>query len=221
VDSNATELVFRANRFDLVSSIADDLAHEIKNPLNSIIVNLEVLKIRLARADTASAMDRAAVIEEEVRRLHQLVDRVLLLLRPEREETSELALDSALDELLPLLEAQTRLARNEFRYHGSASVMVAVRRDILKFALLNLILAIHARLGEGGGALDLRCAAGENSVTLTIEAVDADRGTPVAAADGDLAGATDKAEALLAGTGARIVATDAGVSLTVPRSVAT
>jgi signal transduction histidine kinase len=168
--STPSEEHFRANRFELVSRLADDLAHEIRNPLNAIVINLEVLKVRIARSDSDGASDRVAVIEHEARRLHQLVDRLLQLLRPSREEASSLALDRALDEILPLVEAQARLARNEFRSVCDAAVFVPLRGDILKFALLNLLTALHERLGEGGGALTLDCQIDDLSVTLQLRA---------------------------------------------------
>jgi signal transduction histidine kinase len=220
VDPELTDLSdeqFRANRFAIVSRLADDLAHEIKNPLNAIIINLEVLKVRVARGDADAANDRALVIEEEVRRLHLLVDRMLLLIRPERQEEEILPLDSALDELVPLIEAQARLARNEFRTHGAATVMVRVRRDILKFALLNVLIAAHAHLGEGGGTLSLRCVTDAASVSITVEAVFAPGRAPVGTGL-ELAQAVRVASALLAPSGGRIEALAAGVSVTLPRT---
>jgi signal transduction histidine kinase len=220
VDPELTDLSeeqFRANRFAIVSRLADDLAHEIKNPLNAIIINLEVLKVRVAKGDADAANDRAEVIEEEVRRLHLLVDRMLLLIRPERQEEESLPLDSALDELLPLIEAQARLARNEFRTDGAAAVLVRVRRDILKFALLNVLIAAHAHLGEGGGTLSLRCVTDATSVSITVEAVFAPGRAPVGTGL-ELAQAVHVAGALLAASGGRIEALSAGVSVTLPRT---
>jgi signal transduction histidine kinase len=39
-----------AERFALVRRIADDLAHELKNPLNAMVINLEVLRSQCAPA---------------------------------------------------------------------------------------------------------------------------------------------------------------------------
>src|SRR5690606_31396497 len=89
VDSGTTSLndeQSRAIRYDLVSRLADDLAHEIRNPLNAIVINLEVLRGRVQRGDTAAALERIAVVEQETRRLHLIVDRLLQLLRPERDD---------------------------------------------------------------------------------------------------------------------------------------
>jgi signal transduction histidine kinase len=208
---------FRANRYELVSRLADDLAHEIKNPLNAIVINLEVLRARIRKGASNAALDRADVIEGEVRRLHQLVDRMLQLLRPDRDEASTLALDHVLDELLPLVEAQTRLARNEFVANCHAAVFVPVRRDVLKFALLNIFTAVHDRLGEGGGTLSLECEAGEADVRLHIRDVHGAPARTDVAGDG-VATAAHIARALLGACGGRVEHDAAGVAVLLPRA---
>ena len=209
----------RANRFELVSRLADDLAHEIKNPLNAIVINLEVLKVRANKGDTTAVVERAAVIDHEVRRLHHLMDRLLQLLRPDREDAGQLALDQVLDEVLPLVEAQARLARNEMAIEGVAPVIVAMRRDLLKFALLNVLTAVHAELGEGGGLLRVVCRAESARAFVAISAVLAP-GVVAAPRDGTFREACDIAAALLAGSGAELDIVPDGVVLTVPRAVA-
>jgi signal transduction histidine kinase len=211
----------QANRFDIVSRLADDLAHEIKNPLNAIIINLEVLKMRISKGDVAGAADRTGVIEEEVRRLHHLIDRMLLLIRPERVEVANLPIDSALDEIVPLVDAQARLARNEFVTEGIAPVFVAVARDTFKFALLNLLMATHERLGEGGGRLLLQCATSEDGVTFVIEAAPLDGAELVEAGRPSMHSAARIAEALLLASGAAVRVDDSRITLVVPRSPST
>jgi signal transduction histidine kinase len=212
-----TEDQIRANRFELVSRLADDLAHEIKNPLNAIVINLEVLRARVRKGASDAALDRADVIEGEVRRLHQLVDRMLQLLRPDREVAATLALDQLLDELLPLVEAQTRLARNTFTTDCPATVFVPVRRDVLKFALLNIFTAVHDCLGEGGGTLLLRCEPRATEVRLFIGDVYAD--TDRNERDrGGVATAARFAGVLLATCGGRVEHDSAGVSVVLPRA---
>jgi signal transduction histidine kinase len=216
--SHISEDQFRANRYALVSQLADDLAHEIKNPLNAIVINLEVLKVRVVKGDGAAALERAGVIEQEVRRLHELMERLLQLMRPEREEAANLPVDSALDELLPLIEAQVRLARNELRVDCNASVFVPVRRDIFKFAMLNLLTAVHQRLGEGGGTLAVGCVPDAVDVRLVIAAEPAVAGESPDGGDPDFERALGLAAALLEPAGGRIARAGAGVTVTLPRS---
>lgn len=206
--------LFRANRFDIISRLADDLAHEIKNPLNAIVINLEVLKVRLGRGDVEAALDRASVIDEETRRLHGLIDRILQLLRQTREDSGGLALDQVLDEVLPLFAAQARLAHNEFSQEGGAAVSVAVKRDLLKFALLNILTAMHDRLGERNGRIVLRCETDDTTVTLNIHPIPLGS---MPATDGSVGDAVDIADALLAHADGTVSAAGDGVTIVLPR----
>lgn len=219
MESDLTEFneeQFRANRFALVSRLADDLAHEIKNPLNAIVINLEVLRVRVAKGNAGAAIERIGVIEHEVRRLHRLVDNLLQLIRPDREEASSLPLQMALDELLPLLEAQTRLARNELQADCGMPAFVAVRRDVFKFALLNLFTAVHDQLGEGGGTVIVRCVHRDVNVEILIEAVAGSDRSPSPRPAGNFDTAAALAAALLAPSGGRIDLTGTGVSVWMP-----
>jgi signal transduction histidine kinase len=220
VDSDLTPLneeQLRANRFELVSRLADDLAHEIKNPLNSIVINLEVLKVRVGRGDAGAALERAAVIEQEARRLHHMIDRLLQLIRPDREEAASLALDQVLDELLPLVEARARLARNTFRVQCDASVYLPLPRDTFKFALLNLLTAVHERLGEDGGMLSLRCDMNDGQVQLHISADPAPTALPIPTSDAAYRRSLDVAAALIASCGGRLEDGGDDVTLHLPR----
>jgi signal transduction histidine kinase len=221
VDSKLTpvnEERFRANRFDLVSRLADDLAHEIKNPLNSIVINLEVLKVRVGRGDTDGALDRAAVIEHESRRLHLMIDRLLQLLRPEREDADTFALDRVFDELMPLIEARARLARNTLSIECDPTLVVPFRRDLFKFALLNLLTAVHERLGENGGTLSVFCDATESDMSIGIVAVVEPDSPPLAPPDIEYDRSVAVAAALLDSSGVALEARPDGVSLRVPRA---
>lgn len=213
-DLNAEK--FSALRYDLVSRLADDIAHEIKNPLNAIVINLEVLKVRIGKGDETAALERVAVVEHEARRLHGLVDRLLQLLRPEREDASSLALDQMLDELLPLVEARARIARNELSVDCPATVFVPVRRDLLKFALLSVLTAVHERLGEGGGTLTLTCTPNDHRVRLTVGAVPGDG--PLSPPGAVYQNVLVDVAAQLEACGGRLESEGAAVTLYLPRS---
>lgn len=208
---------FRANRFDLVSRLADDLAHEIKNPLNSIVINLEVLKVRVGRSDADGALDRAAVIEQEARRLHVMIDRLLQLLRPERDQSESFALDQVFDELLPLVEARARLARNALNVECDASILVPIRRDVFKFAMLNLLTTVHERLGENAGTLSVTCTPDGEQLRLEITAiVDADS-PPLAGPNAEYEHSIAVAAALLVPSGADLEVRPGGVCVLLPQ----
>ena len=98
----------RANKLALVERLADDLAHEIKNPLHSMVINLEVLRRRIARLSETEQGDLlryAGVLGGELDRVTRRIDLLLRLVRPER--GGELTtLGQTVEEMLDLVELE-------------------------------------------------------------------------------------------------------------------
>ena len=74
----------RAERLAAVGTLAAGLAHEVRNPLNSAALQLEVLERRLAKggATPETTLPVAALISDEIRRLERLVSEFLSFARP-------------------------------------------------------------------------------------------------------------------------------------------
>ncbi|HEX7118994.1 MAG TPA: ATP-binding protein [Longimicrobiales bacterium] len=149
---SVTTTQIRANGFDLLSRLADDLAHEIKNPVHAAVINVELIRRRVASDQQEQALERIHALEAQVGRTHELVDWLLRLLRPSREPVRLLALDQVVTELLPLIEAVCRLARVEVRFEPVANgALVEISPAAVRHALLNLIInAIDAMHPRGG-----------------------------------------------------------------------
>ncbi|HET8654638.1 MAG TPA: histidine kinase dimerization/phospho-acceptor domain-containing protein [Longimicrobiaceae bacterium] len=98
----------RNNKLDLVERLADDLAHEIKNPLHSMVINLEVLRRRIGRAgvhDADELLRFVGVVNAELDRVSRRVEILLRLLRPDR-SGEPVTIQEILDEILELLEIE-------------------------------------------------------------------------------------------------------------------
>jgi len=163
-----------ASRYGLVSRLADDLAHEIKNPLHAMVINLEVLRRRIAAGDPDIALERAAVIDQEIQRTHQLVDLLLKLLRPERQRDQHAhSLAGALDEVIPLIRLQAKLALVPLEAEDlDIDAPIGVAAPELKFAMLALAMpmidALKMTAGKGTpGPLQLSVAH-ETSVRIRL-----------------------------------------------------
>src|SRR5690606_5780566 len=63
----------RAERLAAVGTLAAGLAHEVRNPLNSASLQLQVLKRRLGRGQTEAAIAAADLVASEIHRLDHLV----------------------------------------------------------------------------------------------------------------------------------------------------
>ena len=172
-------LEVQANRFALVSRLADDLAHEIKNPLHAIVINLELLKRRAQADDMTTVLQRADFVGGEVTRVNSMLDQLLQLLRPMRQTDLVSDLDQMIAEVLPLLQQQARLARVELVSQGiGAPAAVPVRRDALMLVLLNLVADALGALGLSGGRVELVAASIDGGVQIAV--VDAPAGASAA-----------------------------------------
>jgi signal transduction histidine kinase len=143
----------RVNKLELLERLADDLAHEIKNPLHSMVSNLEVLKRRAARVSGEGAEDLqryAGVLAAELERVNRRIELLLRLSRPAR--GAELAtLGELVEELLELIQLEARHHEVEVDYHpGDRAVRVRLPRETGRQILLNLVL--DALKGAGHGA---------------------------------------------------------------------
>jgi signal transduction histidine kinase len=174
---DADGLMLRANKLDLLERLADGLAHEIKNPLHSMVINLEVLKRRVARADSAEEVQRyIGVLAGELERVNRRIELLLRLSRPGRGAESA-TLGELAEELMELiqLEARHHDVAVEYRPDGGM-VRVHVRREPARRVILNLVLEVIDRV-DRGGTLCLWYTAGDGRARLGVA------GSGIAAAD--------------------------------------
>lgn len=146
----------RANRFDLLSRLADDLAHEIKNPLHAAVINLELLKRRIG-GDAEEAAHRILLLEEEVALVNRILEGLFQLLRPERPTGEPVEIDAILDDLRPVLEAvgRVRHVQIDLRLVGAGTAVQIAPAD-LRHAVMNLAANAFESMHPGGGRLEVR-----------------------------------------------------------------
>jgi signal transduction histidine kinase len=166
----ADPLQVRANKLDLLERLADALAHEIKNPLHSMVINLEVLKRRLSRApgDGTDVLRYATVLGEELDRVNQRIELLLRLSRPERSGPEDTTLNELLDEVMELvsLEARHREARVEYQ-RSDRMTRVRLGRQAARQIILNLVLDALDSL-RGGDTLRIVVREEEGRAVMTV-----------------------------------------------------
>jgi signal transduction histidine kinase len=145
-----------ARRLTAINSLTGGVAHEIKNPLNSIALRLEMLRSRVAGETPDDVDEQFAVLSSEVTRLDRVVRTFLdfsrpVDLNPERVDLAELVADVLLF-IEP--EAAGKGIRTSF-IRPENPVVIEAGRDLLRQALLNIAVnAVEAM--AGGGDLTFR-----------------------------------------------------------------
>ncbi len=101
----------RLDRMAYVGTLASGLAHEIRNPLSSMNVNLEVMREELAEAPSENAGRAAGLacrVQREVTQLASTLTSFLDFALPTKEGTTEFSILCLLEELLDLHSEQMR-----------------------------------------------------------------------------------------------------------------
>lgn len=152
----------------LLADIARDIAHELRGPVQSIVVNLEVARIRIRQAASDDAAERLAVIEQEVMRMHRVADAFVSLLRPDDAPPRPVSLESILAGLDPLAAVVARSAHVHLERAGCDPALLAhVRTGPASLAILRLIVDAVAAAGRDG-SVSVSAAADGGATELRI-----------------------------------------------------
>jgi PAS domain S-box-containing protein len=144
-----------SERLAALGRITAGVAHEVKNPLNSMRLWLENLKESLPAEAEPNALQAVQVLDKEIDRLDAVVKRFLDFTRPMEVRLEATQLADILREVTEVARPQLRKAKVEVAQLLPIDVPeVYVDRGLLKQAVLNLVLnAVEAM--PNGGKLEL------------------------------------------------------------------
>jgi signal transduction histidine kinase len=129
-----------AEDFAALGTLAANLAHEIRNPLNSINLNLELLDEDLP-AEGSAARESLASTRDEVGRLASLVSDFLTYARPNEPELAPVRVDTMIEDVCQFLTAEARNVGVHLRVTpGLPRISVRSDESQLRQVLLNLVL---------------------------------------------------------------------------------
>ena len=157
-----------ATRLAALGRITSGVAHEVKNPLNAMVLQLEILKAKLAENSTA-VKPQLDTLSSEIWRLDRVVKTFLDFTRPVELRLSDTDLEQMLQEVFTLAEPQARQNQVLLKIDKDGPVpRLKVDRDLFKQALLNLVLN-GCQAMPSGGVLKIRPRKVERGVELEIE----------------------------------------------------
>jgi signal transduction histidine kinase len=133
-----------------IGRLMSGVAHEVKNPLNAMVLQLEVLKARLGE-DGDKVQPQVKILAEEIRRLDRVVKTFLDFTRPVEIHTADAEIAPLVREVFALAEPQARANNVQLIWAGEGAIPpVRVDRDLIKQALLNLVLNGCQAMPRGG-----------------------------------------------------------------------
>jgi signal transduction histidine kinase len=153
--NEAQARIIQSEKMAVVGTFASGLAHEVRNPLNSIALQLSILERRVAPLPAAVAgeiKELVGVIRQEVRRLDNLVGDFLHFSRSNRVQYRPTRLDDVLDEVMRLLGPEARAAKVALRRQrvGDSVPDLHVDPEKIKQVAINLVRNSIEALSGGG-----------------------------------------------------------------------
>ncbi|MGI8905063.1 MAG: sensor histidine kinase [Candidatus Sumerlaeaceae bacterium] len=137
----------RLDRMAYVGTLASGLAHEIRNPLSAMSINLEVMREELADAvpvgDTSErARELAGRVQREVHQLNSTLTSFLDFALPSKEGVTEFSIRGLIEELIELHSEEMRQAGITAEAQGpnDESVEIEADRRLIHQAFRNILV---------------------------------------------------------------------------------
>lgn len=155
-----------AERLAAIGRLAAGLAHEIRNPLSSLRGFAQYFQGKLKGREPEE--EYADTMVREADRVDKVVTDLLFLAKPREAELETVDLAAMAEDLSGLLRLDLE-ARGATLEIDLAASSVRADRDLLKQALLNLLLNALAALPEQGGRVRLVSRQRQDAVELAVE----------------------------------------------------
>jgi len=106
------------NELKTISRFLDVMAHEIKNPLHALVINIDVLKTKLKKSRIkAETKKHVSIIELEVEHLREVIDGFLNYVRPGVPQRERIKLNQLIQDVCEMASAEA----------GNSNVVIETR----------------------------------------------------------------------------------------------
>jgi PAS domain S-box-containing protein len=164
-----------SRRLAAIGRLTSGVAHEVKNPLNAIVVHLEVLRQKMKEIDPDTRR-HVDVIGSEIQRLDRVVQTLVDFTRPVELRLSEMDLRKVVEDVVVLASPAAERHQVVIEREISQELLpVRVDADLVKQAVLNIVLNGVQAMPEGG---TLRIAAKREGDGAVIMVRDQGAGIP-------------------------------------------
>ena len=152
----AEKLLIRAGRLQALGELTAGLAHELRNPLGSIMGASETLIDEIPPDSPKQRM--AEILIKELNRLKKILDRFLIFAKPEQYDLSEISITKQIKDVSNLMASMALKSNIKIVFDPTKQDVIAFgQKEKVIQILMNLVLnAIQA--SPKGGQVHLDCS---------------------------------------------------------------
>lgn len=162
------------SQWDLSKRLADlgritsGIAHEVKNPLNAMVIHLEILRSKL-ESPTADPRPQIEILDSEIKRLDRVVQTFLNFTRPVEVNLEPLDVNETVKQVVRLAATEARGRGVSIALDASdVPLMVKGDADLLKQALINVIINGCQAMPNGGPLKVATASRDDGTARITI-----------------------------------------------------
>jgi signal transduction histidine kinase/putative methionine-R-sulfoxide reductase with GAF domain len=167
--------LIRSEKLAALGQLAAGIAHEIRNPLTSI--NILIHSLRENLSSEVTRWEDFKVIEEEIHRINEIVDRFLQFAKPASPLLQKADVIPIFEETLHLLRPQLEQAKISVHKDFQPLPLITIDREQMKQVILNLLINAIQAMPEGG-RLDLRDQVSGDHQGIQLSIQDTGAGIP-------------------------------------------
>lgn len=168
-----------SERLAFIGTLAGGLAHEIKNPLSTLNINLQLLKEDMqgeTGEDNKKGYLKIQALQKEVQRLEEILNDFLRFARGQKLELRDRDINDIVDEVVDFITPEMK--QKDIRILKSYDAHIPLCRvdsNLIKQALLNVIINAEQAMGNGG---ELMIRTSRNKKYVQIDITDTGTGIP-------------------------------------------
>jgi len=143
-----------SERLAFVGQLAGGLAHEIKNPLGTLHLNLQLLKEDLEKAASPKEKrlcKKIDVLQRESKRLEEILNDFLRYARGPQPNLAEQNVNRVVDDVVSFIAPEMALHKVQVETHYDENIpKLKLDADLMKQALLNIVINAQQAMPDGG-----------------------------------------------------------------------
>jgi two-component system, NtrC family, sensor histidine kinase HydH len=162
----------KQSELEELSRLTGGLAHEIKNPLSIIKINLKLVSEDLTGRDenTIRAAKKIAVVQKETERLEQILDDFLAFIKKTELHLSRVDINEVVSDMIDFYSPQASSRSITVRSSPAGeSLICKADADSLKQVLLNLFINAQQAMPNGGELMLRTQKNGKNAVIIVSD----------------------------------------------------
>jgi two-component system sporulation sensor kinase C len=166
---NLEQVAARADRMNLVGEMAANVAHEIRNPLTTVRGYLQMM---VNKDEFSNYKNRFGLMMEELDRTNTIISEYLLLAKDKRAELKNCSLNTIIDKLFPLIQADAAASNVLVKLDLKEISTLYLDENEIRQLLLNLVRnGVEAM--PVGGKLTICTGLEQDKIVLSVK----DQGT--------------------------------------------